>query len=806
MAGTRKVISFFLASPGDLIEERRVVKDVAEELNSMLANKLSVQIELVGWEDTVSSVGRPQEIINRDLERCDVFIGLVWKRWGTPPDTENRFASGFEEEFYQAIEGYTSSKRPQISLFFKDVDRNLINDPGEQLQKVIKFKKSITSEKKILYQTFSVKEDLERIIRKCILNYVLEHLDFISPTVQEASAPIQDKSEADFTTSPFPPLSAEFLNNLLKRTGGDEKKAQLQPFEVARFRLMSSTLGDGYNDNSYIGAHDANLLLKHRSDCKFEFNEVAALVLAGAKNLKNENTPFWSWLKHPGFRPMSLNMVTLLLPKEEAATKGVVIDLMTSTNTQIEVDEFFVRELYLDSWLSSDSKVATQNPALKYLSVLGKNEDLPIIEKIIEENNSQTISAAHEAYISIKLRDGAEIALQAVHQLQPASLSLELVSRIFKQPGTISDQALRGALENRNKLVRCKALEILIARRLILLQQAETLRQDQDLDVRHLALLALAAHEVHVSEGEAKSTFMVNVEKPSKEEQAAWEKYHPIILSSMSDTELLHRSALEAPLNIAYLVEYTKRNIDKVRAEVTFDIKDGYERFYEASIAKWANSRNKPEQSVAGLSTLKQFMINRLKREMLSALISAGSKKDLFIIRHGLSDTTLTPIEPDIEYFWTAGEWQDISLVVALVQRIRSATTSGLLGLDTSTSSAVKTAIRTIVKLSKGRAGELLDMEIPVSLKKHLISSLSDNDFLSLGSDRIKGLLRDDDGDIRKHSSLKCCKSLTKKKLKEVYDEHIGSEPVYYNTTHWLDFGMSCTKEQIKSLCSESFI
>ena len=141
MAGNRKVISFFLASPGDLILERKIAKQVADELNSMLSLKFNVHIELVGWEDTVSSAGRPQEIINRDLQRCDVFIGLLWKRWGSAPDNESKYESGFEEEFTIATTGNKRNKKPLISLFFKKIDTPALSDPGEQLQKVIKFRK-----------------------------------------------------------------------------------------------------------------------------------------------------------------------------------------------------------------------------------------------------------------------------------------------------------------------------------------------------------------------------------------------------------------------------------------------------------------------------------------------------------------------------------------------------------------------------------------------------------------------------------------------------------------------------------------
>jgi hypothetical protein len=78
----RKIIKAFLASPGDLIDERVAAKQVVESFNELRADSLGYQVELVGWEDTTSGFGRPQEIINRDLDKCDLFIGLIWKEVG----------------------------------------------------------------------------------------------------------------------------------------------------------------------------------------------------------------------------------------------------------------------------------------------------------------------------------------------------------------------------------------------------------------------------------------------------------------------------------------------------------------------------------------------------------------------------------------------------------------------------------------------------------------------------------------------------------------------------------------------------
>src|SRR5436853_1572102 len=136
MANSRKFVQIFLGSPGDLKEERQAAKNVVDTFNKQWAEYFGIQIELVGWEDTVSRYGRPQETINRDLDRCEVFIGVMWRQWGTPPDTNGSFTSGFEEEFERSVASRKRAGRPEISLYFKSIDADLLKDPGADLRKV----------------------------------------------------------------------------------------------------------------------------------------------------------------------------------------------------------------------------------------------------------------------------------------------------------------------------------------------------------------------------------------------------------------------------------------------------------------------------------------------------------------------------------------------------------------------------------------------------------------------------------------------------------------------------------------------
>ena len=134
MPDSRKVVKIFLGSPGDLLQERRAVKAVVDEVNALLAERLGYQVELVGWENTSSTFGRPQATINRELERCELFLGLMWKRWGTSTDTSGPYSSGFEEEFTTSVARRLSQGRPEISILFKTVDQELLRDPGDELE------------------------------------------------------------------------------------------------------------------------------------------------------------------------------------------------------------------------------------------------------------------------------------------------------------------------------------------------------------------------------------------------------------------------------------------------------------------------------------------------------------------------------------------------------------------------------------------------------------------------------------------------------------------------------------------------
>ena len=145
----KKEITVFIASPGDVAEERNIVRSVCEGLNkSALLKPYNLLLQATGWEDAFPSPGRPQEIINRLVKECDLFICIFHKRFGSPTGKEE---SGTLEEFLLAYNDWKSLQMPHIMFYFKEVQirsRRDMEDP--QLVNVLALKDKIEKEKLLL--------------------------------------------------------------------------------------------------------------------------------------------------------------------------------------------------------------------------------------------------------------------------------------------------------------------------------------------------------------------------------------------------------------------------------------------------------------------------------------------------------------------------------------------------------------------------------------------------------------------------------------------------------------------------------
>lgn len=166
-----KVRRIFIGSPSDVEKERKIFPEVVRRVNKIKANSMGVHLKAVGWEDTLPGIGspRPQSKINEDLLKCDLIIMLLWNRWGSET---GKYSSGFEEEYELAD---TNSK--DIWIFFREVSKEMLADPGSQLKNVIEFRDRIERGRKYFFKRYKNEKDWKIEIEE----YLCEWLDNIGP-------------------------------------------------------------------------------------------------------------------------------------------------------------------------------------------------------------------------------------------------------------------------------------------------------------------------------------------------------------------------------------------------------------------------------------------------------------------------------------------------------------------------------------------------------------------------------------------------------------------------------------------------
>jgi hypothetical protein len=115
-----QLIRLFLSSPGDVATERERVGSVVARFNRQWRDVYDAEIEIVDWRTHVApNLGRPQAVINAQIGAYDIFIGLMWKRFGTPTGVAD---SGTEEEFNIAFANWEKFKKPRILFYFSKAE------------------------------------------------------------------------------------------------------------------------------------------------------------------------------------------------------------------------------------------------------------------------------------------------------------------------------------------------------------------------------------------------------------------------------------------------------------------------------------------------------------------------------------------------------------------------------------------------------------------------------------------------------------------------------------------------------------
>lgn len=808
MAGTRRFIKVFLASPGDLAEERKVAKVIIDDFNSQLADALGYQVELVGWEDTLPGVGRPQAIINRDLDGCDLFIGMLWKRWGTPPGTDP-YTSGFEEEFNRSMTRNAGEGRPEINLLLKDLDAASFADPGEHLKKVIAFKEQVFAEKKLLAGTFADVRDFEVKFRKCIQGYViaLANKDKASEPEKD-QAPLAETQTAPPTepgpTTPLSVAGAIFLRNFLTTA---EKATDEQPLaadDVARVRLLSIIAAVHGNDQQSLGSHDANLLFKARKKFEFGRRELSGLLDDGLAHFKHENVPLWHWVAAVnGFKNNILPICTVVGTTDRRIGALKAMRLIAEP---IVEEENFGRNEIVPLWFAKAAETAMRVAALEYLSECGQPSDLPYLDEEFARNETQTTSAAANTIIRIMLRDDRRAALEALYTLQPSTVNQDLLDTLFSRDVEFDDEIMLRGLSHRNALVRTTVVKLLHKRRALVASVAAPLLNDSDAEVRYAALRTLVESGRSYSVEQAKAALVRNNpvrtglasfanNHADMEGEAVLERYTEQLFDSLTDAQLEveDRSAIfDQNAYFALVRRNFRLRGDGLRKAVANQFVDRFELLLEEVTKRYGMLTDFVEKT----RSLGEHLRSSFTREGLDLICSKLDATDLPLVRTMLASGSVDYSAADLQYLTKFGQWCDIPLVIASLDRPEYGRKYASL-LSIASSTRYDDAARTVYALGKHSLKDLLAIAMPGYLLARIIPLVPDKAFQGLADADIVPLMRSETEEVRKLASLKYVRAFSRRQSKQFLEKYMASEQFYYNVIHWFDFGVSVPRDRM---------
>ena len=231
--GPSVVYRIFLASPGDVRDERELARAVIEQIRAERAFRGRFDLACIAWDQSGAEVAMeagltPQEAIKRGLPKpsqCDLVIVILWSRIGTPlpadytkPDG-TAYLSGTEWEYHDAITARQGFGKPTVWVYRRNqVPALNLEDPEfdekrRQWQKVKDFFQTFVGEDGSLtggvnaYQTpDNFRRQFEQHLRDR-LTAVLEELPGEGP--KESLPPEAEvRDRVLWTGAPYPGLEA----------------------------------------------------------------------------------------------------------------------------------------------------------------------------------------------------------------------------------------------------------------------------------------------------------------------------------------------------------------------------------------------------------------------------------------------------------------------------------------------------------------------------------------------------------------------------------------------------------------------
>ena len=770
----RKILSVFVASPSDLSDERKALRDVVERLNKIYGRRTGWQIELWGWEDTLASFSRPQALINKDVENCDLFIGMMWKRWGT---SSGEYSSGFEEEFTIARNRRLSGDRPEIWMLFKRVDEELHEDPGEQLKKTLDFKKKLVESKELLFKEFENLDHFTSLVFDDLSAYVLDLYNKVLKSVgtSETESPTAKttKSERVEPSSTCNEKNAQLIGvfSKLTRCLGNGKETEIEYWERVRAHLSTTALFSESHIGEIWGSHEANLVYRKRKEWELTLNERWFLIRTYFGDASSV-VPGWYWLS--GRDISEMEGILFSLSEHDRNTnvrKGALLSLAQSNTCP---------PLELISKLLQDEDQKVVIACLKLLRFCEDINALKFLEPLLSHPTEEVKDLALSAYIDLLYLHDPE---QSFVILKDKS---KVVTRAYRVSGeklnlNISKPLLISAVFEAAPRVREFAADYLSKVGALTKEISEQILKDPDSLVRRIGFEWLLRNGEEFSLSDISKLF------PRPKTRASWlslsrpevteDDIVPLVLSKRTKEELEDMVDFYSGHGDEAYEALASTHTTYVAERLRFDLEDHFESLRNKSIDRLKSQYGEQAPILLGRykPDTEQFIRDTFTSSAIKGIAKLDDKSDIDIAReyigklkHGMADDSCISI---IEKY---GDTADIERLIDVAKKTYGSTKERAVSVAIKLSSNPEKIIRELVKSQDKIISEIAADQTP---------SLGREDRIALA----KELLYSENDNVRLLAARIISKHLGRNDVEQILNDYIERPTYYYNVVHSLD-------------------
>lgn len=793
---TKEHILVFLAYISDVEDEVNATKDIVESINRGL-EPLGIELDLRTWKDVPAEFGNPQQQINRELpEKCDVFIGVVYKKWGTPTGQSD---CGFREEFDIVERRYNKKGEPTILLYAKTVkEEDITDDEKEDFNKIKDFKKEIINKQKGFLIQFNTTDKWKDIIRDRLTRYVSDKHMLSSKLITEPQSSQAIASVEKYEAIEKVKTSKEIqvlIDDLVEYKHKIEKINNIEDFKKIRLFLLSSALFYGTNLYEILGNHEIHLFYLHRENIKptgLEAKLIFRTIIADRQNLKTG----WFWLK---------NIKDTIL--RDYAVKRLINDANKDVRhgTIIFMDKFWQKK-YRNELLNaiSDNEDEIKIKALDICASRGDESYLKTIEAHLSDTNKDVAQSAWAAKFAILARTNAEVAIIFLQESE--NNSGFYIFYLEKIKDKISESKLRELISHTDSTVKVFAYKQLLLRGLLSTDETRLFLNSEDTEQRKLSYFLL------IERGEKFDVKSVWEDWPSEPKGLLmfwnYEQRELIIKKIYEGYEkekLMSEINWISPTGHLAFFSYGVRYFDEFRNQLYRDIDENFKRVKEQYIENLKLDQRRiikeslskdPKLSNLDTSvidlTIEKILQNRIKEHLAEV-----DKLDKLIMNQfilaALNILTLKGTTKSLEYArkYANSNDKDIQhLVVQIIAKYGNAEDVPALikiAFDNYGSTRLE-AVKYALKFSG--LDKTVIIQFLESGEKEIIKTLLSYDLevksYALVEDA-KKLLMDKTDDIRLYALSYLANILTSKKLDTLLKTYLAGTTYYYNVICWLD-------------------